>query len=109
MTGTTITRPPRGSLRGLSGRISLLQDDLGDRLHSAAHDEGRDCGWTVVTTSSRLGFVGQPTVILDSTACAPRGRHRPSTQSIGARTSEVSVHRSGLARRLLAAPLPCSR
>jgi hypothetical protein len=56
---TTTARPPRGFLRDLSGRISRLQGELSDRFHATWDGRSLSLGWSVATTTGRLGFAGR--------------------------------------------------
>jgi hypothetical protein len=52
-------RPAKGVTGRVSAWIARLQRELSDRLHADGDALARERGWTITTTTGRLGFGGR--------------------------------------------------
>jgi hypothetical protein len=52
-------RPAKGVTRRVSAWIARRQRELSDRLHVDGDALARERGWTITTTTGRLGFGGR--------------------------------------------------
>ena len=59
MTDMAAGRPAQGVTRRVSAWIAQLQRQLSDRIHADGDALARERGWTITTTTGRLGFGGR--------------------------------------------------
>jgi len=59
MTDMTAGGPAKGVTGRVSAWIAQLQRQLSDRLHADGDALARERGWTITTTTGRLGFGGR--------------------------------------------------
>jgi hypothetical protein len=59
MTDIAAGQRAKGVVRRVSAWIGRLQQQLSDRLHADGDALARERGWTVTTTTGRLGFGGR--------------------------------------------------